>query len=258
RVLDHGVRLLGKQAIEPAIERYACHHGHQHGRHGRNDREQCNNAYMQACRGAAATSRLQDLPDLAQGDGREQQHRHRIRQEQRYDDFVRWCDRREARKNNEGYESRQERECDRDDPELVNAARLGWCSRGNQRFSSGRLANLAHALSRPGRLFGAQVAPSWAAPLTCDLVVDAFLQQCCLITTIPGRINSVCGLSAPDRRFVAGGQLVVRNTWMSKSRIFLRKVFLLTPRRSAARIWFPRVAASVTDRSGCSTSRKIR
>jgi ABC transporter substrate binding protein len=34
----------------------------------------------------------------------------------------------------------------------------------------------------------------------------------------------------------------VRTTWISKSRIFFRSVFRLTPRRSAARIWLPRVA----------------
>src|SRR5262249_28805321 len=35
----------------------------------------------------------------------------------------------------------------------------------------------------------------------------------------------------------------VRITWMSRSRIFLRSVLRLTPSRSAARIWLPRVAA---------------
>src|SRR5262249_34477170 len=45
----------------------------------------------------------------------------------------------------------------------------------------------------------------------------------------------------------AAGYPPVRMTWMSRSRIFLRKVLRLTPRRSAARIWLPRVAASAAD-----------
>ncbi len=51
---------------------------------------------------------------------------------------------------------------------------------------------------------------------------------------------------------------LLRNTWMSRSRIFLRSVLRFTPSRSAARIWLPRVAASVTVSSGCSISRSTR
>src|SRR5262249_4931529 len=46
----------------------------------------------------------------------------------------------------------------------------------------------------------------------------------------------------------AGRQLLLRKTWISRSRIFLRSVLRLTPSKSAARIWLPRVAASVADR----------
>ena len=54
------------------------------------------------------------------------------------------------------------------------------------------------------------------------------------------------------------GQLLVRMTWISRSLIFLRKVLRLTPSRSAARIWFPRVAASAAESSGYSISRRMR
>ena len=50
----------------------------------------------------------------------------------------------------------------------------------------------------------------------------------------------------------------VRITWISRSRIFLRSVLRLTPSRSAARIWLPRVAASAADSSGYSISRRMR
>ncbi len=49
-----------------------------------------------------------------------------------------------------------------------------------------------------------------------------------------------------------------RMSWMSRSRIFLRRVLRLTPRSSAALIWLPRVAASAAEMSGYSTSRKTR
>src|ERR1700732_4511688 len=63
----------------------------------------------------------------------------------------------------------------------------------------------------------------------------------------------------PDRVWGPGSrQLLVRITWISRSLIFLRKVLRLTPRRSAARIWLPRVAASAADSNGYSISRKIR
>src|SRR5258707_12339630 len=51
---------------------------------------------------------------------------------------------------------------------------------------------------------------------------------------------------------------LVRMTWISKSRIFLRSVLRLTPSRSAARIWLPRVAASAAESKGYSISRRIR
>ena len=51
---------------------------------------------------------------------------------------------------------------------------------------------------------------------------------------------------------------LVRMTCISKSRIFLRSVLRLTPNRSAARIWLPRVAASAAERRGYSISRRIR
>src|SRR5262249_13654307 len=67
---------------------------------------------------------------------------------------------------------------------------------------------------------------------------------------------------SPRRRGALPGgssiQPLLRNTWMSRSRIFFRSVLRLTPSRSAARIWLPRVAASVTESRGCSISRRIR
>jgi hypothetical protein len=50
----------------------------------------------------------------------------------------------------------------------------------------------------------------------------------------------------------------VRMTCSSRSRTFLRSVFRLTPRSSAARIWLPRVAASAAPISGPSISRRTR
>src|SRR5215203_5138726 len=47
-----------------------------------------------------------------------------------------------------------------------------------------------------------------------------------------------------ERARPPGVQRELRMTWRSRSRTFLRKVFRLTPRSSAARIWLPRVAAS--------------
>ena len=55
-----------------------------------------------------------------------------------------------------------------------------------------------------------------------------------------------------------GGQRELRMTWRSRSRTFLRKVFRLTPRSSAALIWLPRVAASAAPISGASISRRTR
>ena len=79
---------------------------------------------------------------------------------------------------------------------------------------------------------------------------DAFIQQCCRIATKPRRGN---GSSMRP-----GRQLPPRNTWMSRSRIFLRNVLRLRPSRSAARIWLPRVAASAAVSSGYSISRRMR
>jgi hypothetical protein len=50
----------------------------------------------------------------------------------------------------------------------------------------------------------------------------------------------------------------VLNTWMSRSLIFFRSVFLFNPSSAAARIWLPRVAASAAISSGRSTCCKIR
>ena len=50
----------------------------------------------------------------------------------------------------------------------------------------------------------------------------------------------------------------VRKTWMSRSRIFLRRVLRLRPSSAAARIWLPRVAASAAIRSGRSTCCRMR
>src|SRR5258705_8535559 len=50
----------------------------------------------------------------------------------------------------------------------------------------------------------------------------------------------------------------VRITWMSRSRIFLRSVLRFTPKRSAARIWLPRVAASAADNRGYSPPLRMR
>ena len=66
-------------------------------------------------------------------------------------------------------------------------------------------------------------------PLTgIDRPTDAFIQQCCRIATIPGRGQAPCHGTKP----VAGTQSrqpLVRITWISRSRIFLRSVLRLSP-----------------------------
>lgn len=63
----------------------------------------------------------------------------------------------------------------------------------------------------------------------------------------------------PRRRWSScSAQRALRMIWISSSLIFLRSVLRLTPRSSAALIWFPRVDARAALISGFSTSRKIR
>ena len=59
-----------------------------------------------------------------------------------------------------------------------------------------------------------------------------------------------CGVLRPGSSAV---QRELRMTWMSRSRIFLRRVLRLKPSSSAALIWLPRVAASAAPISGSST-----
>src|ERR1700685_2766638 len=89
----------------------------------------------------------------------------------------------------------------------------------------------------------------------------AFIQQCCRIATIPRRVRerrTEGGQRTDDRGQTIKGvghcpppvlrplssslyrQPPVRITWISRSRIFLRRVLRLTPSKSAARIWLPR------------------
>jgi hypothetical protein len=63
--------------------------------------------------------------------------------------------------------------------------------------------------------------------------------------------------SGPDSRAVPVHQRGARTHLMSRSRTFLRNVFRLSPKSSAALIWLPRVAASAAVINGCSISRRI-
>jgi hypothetical protein len=67
-------------------------------------------------------------------------------------------------------------------------------------------------------------------------------------------INSKCGLFAT----VGGGQVRPRITLTWRSLSLTRSVLRLIPRSSAARSWFPEVAASTARSSGGSTSARMR
>ena len=65
-----------------------------------------------------------------------------------------------------------------------------------------------------------------------------------------------CRLATCCRK--ATGHLTPRVTWMSSSRILLRRVLRLRPSRLAALSWLPRVAPRQSSISGRSTSRRTR
>src|SRR6185437_3335988 len=153
---------------------------------------------------------------------------------------------REIGENDERDESRQQCQSDDGEPECAAIAAFGVRT-GKSRFGSYSLIDAHEPCGRgraPAKIvwtFGNGLAPQRT---------DAFIQQCCRIETIPRHES--------HRFSKPAGYWLPRKTWMSRSRIFLRNVLRLTPKRSAARIWLPRVAASAAVNSGYSTSRKMR
>jgi len=78
------------------------------------------------------------------------------------------------------------------------------------------------------------------------------------IAAAPAEAVEAAVCAAAGNAAAAPRQRLVRMTWMSRSRIFLRSVLRLRPNSSAALIWLPRVAASAADSSGYSTSFRMR
>ena len=88
RVLDERMRLLREQAIEPAVERHACHHRDQDRRCGGDDREQRHDPHVQARGGTATTPSLDDPPHLAADQADQQRDGHRVDEQESDDDLV--------------------------------------------------------------------------------------------------------------------------------------------------------------------------
>src|SRR5262249_11784917 len=112
--------------------------------------------------------------------------------------------------------------------------------------------------SQMGTRRGGKKRPSRGPPLIDGRVALMLLyNNVAELRQFPGA-QGPAGANRDPPKQPAGRPLLLRKTWISRSRIFLRSVLRLTPSKSAARIWLPRVAASVADRSGCSISRSTR
>ena len=227
------------------------------GRHRRDHREQRDDPDVQPRRGAAAPAGLHHEPDLAGDDAEQQEDGERVDQQQRDDDLMGRRDRRQVGKHHEGRKGRQQRKAEpRRDRAPAWHGSAAW-PRFRQVSVWSTLAILV-IMPRQPRLELSTRRPGCAhrnAPAGWNRPTDAFIQQCCPIATFPRRMRERMDRLGRD---MPGRQPLVRITWISRSRIFLRSVLRLSPSRSAARIWLPRVAASAADSSGYSTSRRMR
>ena len=107
RILHRRARARRKQTVEAAVERDACNDRDEDGGRRRDDREHSDDTHVQPRTGAAGTTRLHDLPDLAGDDAEQERNRHRIGEQQRHDDVVTRRDRREVGEDDEGDERRE-------------------------------------------------------------------------------------------------------------------------------------------------------
>ena len=114
RIFDGRMRACRKQPVEPAVECHAGDDRHQDRRRGGDEREQSDDAHMQARGGAPGAASVHHLPNLAHDDAEQNQHRHRIRQQQGNHHIMGGQDRRQVGENDEGDERREQREPDRD------------------------------------------------------------------------------------------------------------------------------------------------
>ena len=108
RVFDQGVRLLGEQPVEPAVERDTCHHRHQDRRCGRNDGKQSNDPHVQPRSGPATAASLEHPPHLPANQSDQERDGHRIGEEKRDHDLMGRSNRREPRQHHERREGRQQ------------------------------------------------------------------------------------------------------------------------------------------------------
>ena len=114
RVLDHLPRRSGKQPVQPAIDGHVRHDGYQYRRYYRDDREQADDLDVQPGSRPAATTCLDNLPDLPDDDGHQQQDRCRVDQKEGNNDRAGRRDRRQAGQDDKGQEGRKQRQANRD------------------------------------------------------------------------------------------------------------------------------------------------
>ena len=170
RVLDRRAGAGREQAVEAAVERDAGHDRHQdRGRRG-DEREQADDAHVQPRRGAAGAPRLHHLPDLANDDGDQQDHRRRIGEQQADHDVMGRGDGGQIGEDDEGDEGRQQRQADGDRPEHARLAPPR--RRGRQRGFGGSLidAHCPPAADRAERNSG--TVRSRSAPRTLMLLYN--------------------------------------------------------------------------------------
>ena len=106
-------------------------------------------AHMQPGAGAAAAARLHHLPDLAHDDAEQQQHRHRIGEQQRDHDVVGRQERGQVGKDDEGDKGRQQSQADRDRAEHPRFRPLGR-RMGERGFGAGSLFDAHGPLAAAG------------------------------------------------------------------------------------------------------------
>ena len=224
---------------------------------------------MQARGGAAAPARLQDAPDLAP-DQRRAAASTVTTLTSRSVTTTSWVGAIGVRsgQHHEGHERRQQRERDRDRSRAAAPAARRGRRGGRHELGAWRLGRRSSSSPSRTEQDMMRIVDACCAdgpPLADRLMLlynnVAELRQFRGRKRLPmpesGRTNAWQSSRHAARRNRTLSRCV-RNTWMSRSRIFLRSVLRLTPSRSAARIWLPRVAASVTDSSGCSISRRMR
>src|SRR5436309_2554523 len=173
----------------------------------------------------------------------------------------------EAGKHDEGHQRRKQRQGDGGYPERPREPSRGRRGGSGQQFGGRGLADAGHRLvsSRTETCNSAGDKARLGAPADRwgARSVMLFYNNVAGLRQFQGVKNSPVADRHHSKSPLANGisetdQPLLRKTWISRSRIFLRNVLRLTPSRSAARIWLPRVAASVTESSGCSISRRMR